>query len=53
MKILITDNDSTLMKEEILDEVARFLGNEIVLEIETITNAQMNGEIVISFEESL
>lgn len=53
MKILITDSDSTLMKEEILDEVALFSGKEVFYEIEKITNAQMNNEINISFYESL
>jgi phosphoserine phosphatase len=53
MKILITDSDSTLMKEEILDEVSLFVGKEVFFEIEKITNIQMNGEINLSFYESL
>lgn len=51
MNICITDNDSTLMKEEILDEVARYAG--VQSEIQKITDAQMNGDLHITFEESL
>jgi len=43
MHSLITDNDSTLMQEEILDEIARFAGTEALQKIECITNSQMNG----------
>ncbi len=60
MHSLITDNDSTLMQEEILDEIARFAGNEAVQKIEEITNTQMNGDFSnntsitkLTFQESL
>ena len=57
MHSLITDNDSTLMQEEILDEIARFAGKECMKEIEEITNSQMNGDFSIhkklTFKESL
>ena len=43
MHSLITDNDSTLMQQEILDEIARFAGSEALKKIEDITNSQMNG----------
>lgn len=55
MHSLITDNDSTLMQEEILDEIARFAGDSLLQQIEEITNKQMNGESTtpITFQESL
>ncbi len=58
MHSLITDNDSTLMQEEILDEIAKFAGPEASKQIEEITNSQMNGIFnsnikKLSFKESL
>ena len=55
MHSLITDNDSTLMQEEILDEIARFAGKKAIQQIEKITNAQMNASAdkQLTFKESL
>lgn len=51
MNICITDCDSTLMKEEMLDCIAEHAG--VSKEIEALTNAQMNGESRLSFRENL
>ena len=59
MNTLITDNDSTLMEQEILDEIARYAGSHVFEEIQNITNMQMNGsashhpEKNMTFRESL
>lgn len=51
MNICITDCDSTLMQEEMLDCIAEYAG--VSKEIQALTDAQMNGESKISFRENL
>jgi len=47
MKLIVFDCDSTLSKIEGIDELARLRGPETFHEIETLTNAAMNGEVSI------
>lgn len=47
MKLIVFDCDSTLSKIEGVDELARLRGPETFHEIETLTNAAMNGEVAI------
>ena len=44
-KIIVFDCDSTLSSIEGIDELARAKGSEIFQEVETLTNAAMNGEV--------
>lgn len=52
-KILVTDNDSTVMTGEIIDTLAEILGKNAQKKIEEITNIQMNGGSRWTFKESL
>lgn len=47
MKLIVFDCDSTLSEIEGIDELARLRGAETFLEIESLTNAAMNGEVAI------
>jgi len=47
MKLIVFDCDSTLSKIEGIDELARLRGPETFYEIETLTNAAMNGKVAI------
>ncbi len=51
--IFLCDNDSTLMREEGLDEIAKFVSKELFEKIATFTNQQMNGNESIPFQKSL
>ncbi|KAI9248633.1 HAD-like domain-containing protein [Sporodiniella umbellata] len=48
-RLVVFDMDSTLIYQEVIDEIARYAG--VVEEVSTITEAAMNGEI--DFKESL
>jgi len=47
MKLIVFDCDSTLSAIEGIDELARVRGPETFTEIESLTNAAMNGEVPI------
>ncbi len=44
-KLIVFDCDSTLSAIEGIDELARVKGDEIFTEVESLTNAAMNGEV--------
>ncbi len=46
-KLIVFDCDSTLSSIEGIDELAREKGAEIFQEVETLTNAAMNGEVAL------
>ncbi|ORZ25753.1 HAD-like domain-containing protein [Absidia repens] len=48
-RLVVFDMDSTLIQQEVIDEIARYAG--VVDQVATITEAAMNGEI--DFKESL
>lgn len=47
MKLIVFDCDSTLSAIEGIDELARLRGPQTFTEIESLTNAAMNGEVAI------
>ena len=47
MNLIVFDCDSTLSAIEGIDELARVRGPETFTEVETLTNAAMNGELPI------
>lgn len=51
--IFLCDNDSTFMREEGLDEIAKFVSPELFERISNFTHQQMNGDESISFRQSL